>query len=62
MWIIARDDPDDIMPEALTDKDGGVITFIDQDSAWRYMETLCFDNGVPFDFLDYSDITLHRLH
>ncbi len=50
------------MPEILTDEEGAVLTFNDRVTAWRYMESMCNDNGVPIAFLDYSDITLHRLH
>ncbi len=62
MWVIARNDPDELMPEILTDEEGAVLTFNDRVTAWRYMESMCNDNGVPIAFLDYSDITLHRLH
>ena len=62
MWVIARNDPEELMPEVLTDEEGAVIIFADKVTAWRYMETLCYDNGVPTSFLDFSDITLHRLH
>jgi|TARA_R110002020_G_scaffold395754_1_gene605793 hypothetical protein len=62
MWVIGRNDPEEIMPEVLTDDDGSVLTFVDKGTAWKYIETLCYDNGVPFSFLDYTDITLYRLH
>lgn len=62
MWVIARDDPEELMPEVLIDEDGSVMTFINRATAWKYIETLCYDSGVPFSFLDYSDITLYRLH
>ena len=61
MWVITKDDSDNMMPDVLTDEDGSMLTFIDKGSAWKYIETLCYDNGVPFSFLDYSDITLYRL-
>jgi len=62
MWVIARNDPDELMPEILTDEKGSVVTFIDKVSAWKYIETLCYNNGIPSSFLDFSDITIHRLH
>ena len=53
MWVIARDDPEELLPEVLIDEDGSVMTFINRATAWKYIETLCYDSGVPFSFLDY---------
>ena len=66
MWCIVRTDPEDEdypLPDVLMDDDGSVKTFIDETTAWRYMELICKEYNFPSDmFLNDNSIGLMRIH
>lgn len=62
MWVITHTDPDEMLPELLTDEEGSVMTFHDKISAWRYIELMFKEFGVPSSFMDDECIDICRLH
>ena len=66
MWCIVRADPEDEeypMPDVLMNDDGSVKTFIDEVTAWRYMELICKELDFPTDaFMNDASIGLMRIH
>jgi len=50
MWVIVRTDPEDDdypLPEILMNDDGSAKTFINEITAWRYMELICKEYNFP---------------
>jgi|TARA_R100000656_G_scaffold112024_1_gene84049 hypothetical protein len=66
MFVIVRTDPehkDYPLPDVLMDDDGSAKTFIDEDSAWRYMELICKEHSFPPKmFMEDVYLGLMRVH
>ena len=66
MWVIARTDPEDDdypLPEILMNEDGSAKTFINEITAWRYMELICKEYNFPSDmFMNDPGVGIMRVH
>ena len=66
MWVIVRTDPEDDdypLPEILMNEDGSAKTFINEITAWRYMELICKEyNYHPDMFMNDPGVGIMRVH
>tara|TARA_R100001244_G_scaffold44273_2_gene40260 strand:+ start:271 stop:462 length:192 start_codon:yes stop_codon:yes gene_type:complete len=63
MYIIIKTEPDDLMPDVLSEDDGTPIRFGSKISALRYIDNLCDGFGVESEiFMVDDNIEICRIH
>ena len=63
MYIITKTEPDDLMPDVLSEDDGTPIRFGSRVAALRYIDNLCNGFGVESEiFMVDDNIEICRIH